>query len=239
MLISVDAKQLEWRVCLELCRDEVGIKEVLEGQDTHALNQVAFNLPSRLISKIYLFRTIFNWGKGYAFTVDPDFMHVSTSVEYWDKVGEKFYTKYKALDGLYRTNLNLVANKLPIVGPLGLFWPIEMGRDSYGNLKQPYTLVVNYPVQGTAAQVMALARVSLFNRLKKQNLLSKCHLITTVHDSIVVDAPSQYVGPVAQLYKDVFAHLQTNIYKVYGYKWIVPLDCEVKVGKNMKDMEEL
>ena len=56
MLISCDAKQLEWRCILELSKDAVGIKEVLEGQDTHALNQEAFKLPSRLIAKIFLFR---------------------------------------------------------------------------------------------------------------------------------------------------------------------------------------
>jgi len=42
--------------------------------------------------------TIFNRGNGYAFTVDPDFMHVSTSVKYWDDVGKKFYAKYKGID---------------------------------------------------------------------------------------------------------------------------------------------
>jgi hypothetical protein len=59
MLVACDAKQLEWRVLLELARDQVGINEVLNGDDTHDLNRVAFSLPSRLIAKIYLFRTIY------------------------------------------------------------------------------------------------------------------------------------------------------------------------------------
>ena len=48
--------QLEWRVALELSNDLVGIEEVLKGEDTHANNQKAFDLPSRLIAKIFLFR---------------------------------------------------------------------------------------------------------------------------------------------------------------------------------------
>lgn len=48
--------RLEWRTAVELSGDPVGLKEILEQQDTHSLNQVAFNLPSRLIAKIYLFR---------------------------------------------------------------------------------------------------------------------------------------------------------------------------------------
>lgn len=56
MLIGVDAAQLEWRTILELSRDPVGIQEILDGADTHALNEKAFDLPSRLIAKKYLFR---------------------------------------------------------------------------------------------------------------------------------------------------------------------------------------
>lgn len=56
MLIACDASQLEWRTVLELCRDPVGIQEILDKADVHSLNEHAFNLPSRLIAKIYLFR---------------------------------------------------------------------------------------------------------------------------------------------------------------------------------------
>lgn len=56
MLLQADASQLEWRVCLELSKDYVGINEILNNEDTHANNQQAFDLPSRLIAKIFLFR---------------------------------------------------------------------------------------------------------------------------------------------------------------------------------------
>lgn len=238
MLIQVDAAQLEWRVCLELCRDETGIREVLEKQDTHSLNQQAFNLPSRLISKIYLFRTIFNHGKGYSFTVDPNFMHVSTSMKYWDDVGEKFYTKYAGLEALYQTNMALVASGKPLIGPLGRFWPLKMERDWKGELKLPETKVVNYPVQGTGADVMSIARVSFWNRLRARGW-TEVKLVSSVHDSIVVDAPAHYLEPIAQLFHDVFRDLVPNIRKLFNYEWIVPLECEVKAGNNLKDMTKV
>lgn len=56
MLLQCDASQLEWRVALALSEDWVGINEILGGEDTHAKNQAAFGLPSRLIAKIFLFR---------------------------------------------------------------------------------------------------------------------------------------------------------------------------------------
>jgi hypothetical protein len=49
-------RQLEWRVALELSQDQTGIAEIVNHDDIHSNNQKTFELPSRLIAKIYLFR---------------------------------------------------------------------------------------------------------------------------------------------------------------------------------------
>ena len=217
----------------------MGIEEVLAGADTHSLNQEAFNLPSRLIAKIYLFRTIFNHGKGYAFTMDPAFMHVSTSVKYWDEVGKKFYTKYANIEKLYQKNLNLIAQRKPIVGPSGREWLIDMEKDWKGELKLPETKAVNYQVQGTGADVMMLARISFWNRVKKYSLQDEILLVSTVHDSIVVDTKSKHKDFVVDTFNAVFKDLPKNIKKVFNYNWVVPLGCECKFGMDMKNMEKV
>ena len=84
---------------------------------------------------------------------------------------------------------------------------------------------------------MTIARVSFSNRLKKLNI-PLVKLVSSVHDSIVVDAPKEYLHIIAKLFLDVFKDLQANIKMLFGYDWKVPLDCEVKFGPNMKDMEK-
>ena len=228
-------RNFEWRVAVELSHDQVALSEILNKEDTHSKNQEAFSLPSRLISKIYLFRTIFR-GSGFAFANDPDFMHVSSSPKYWDAVNEKFYQKYYGLDAWHQELAAKVVAGEPIEGPLGRFWKVEMGLDYKGNLKLPWTIFTNYPVQGTAADVMSIARISFFNRLKKLGLEKVILLVSSVHDSIVVDCPKKYIPLVTQLFLSVFADLQANIKKIFNYIWETPLACEVKVGLNMKDM---
>lgn len=238
MIVCVDAKALEWRVCCEVATEPTALKEIVDGEDAHELNRVAFNLPSRLISKKYLFRTIFNRGKGYAFTVDPEFMHVSTSQKYWDDVGRKFYTKYAAIEELYKKNTKLVMDGKPIVGPLGRFWPIQMERDFRGELKVPETKLVNYIVQGTGADVMCIARVSFTNRLKKKAWGKHVKQIATVHDSLVADCPNELTQEVANLYFQVFDDLPLNIRKLFNYEWKTPLECEASVGHCLKSRYE-
>jgi hypothetical protein len=239
LLIQADASQLEWRTLLELSRDPVGIDEVLKKLDTHSINQETFKLPSRLIAKTYLFRTIYNRGKGYAFTVDPNFMHVSTSVRYWDDVGRRFYEKYQGVDQCHLRWGDDVLHGRPIQGPLGRFWPIELRQNFQGELDIPWTVLTNYPVQGTGADVMMIARVSFKRRLMKVPFHDEIKLVSTVHDSIVVDTMDKHLDFVANLFYEVFRDIPDNIKKIFKYDWIVPLDCEVKYGYNLKDMKKL
>lgn len=236
MLITADASQLEWRTALELSGDTVGINETVGGADTHSLNQVAFDLPSRLIAKIYLFRTIFR-GSGYAFANDPEFMHVSTSPQFWDDIGEKFYAKYWRLNEWHHELSALVLAGQPIVGPTGREWLVEMARDYRGNIKLPWTVFTNYPVQGTGADVMMLARLSFSRRLKASGIPAL--LVQTVHDSITVDTPSMYSQALVDMFFGVFDDLQENIRKCFGYEWKTPLTCEVKMGMNQLDMNKV
>ena len=237
MLISCDASQLEWRVAIELSKDQVGLDEIRNKQDTHSLNQQAFELPSRLIAKIYLFRTIFR-GSGWAFANDPEFSHVSSSAKYWDNINRLFYEKYSGLDQWHQRLAETVMRGEPIVGPLGRSWSINITRDKRtGELKVPWTLLANYPVQGCGADIMKIARVSFYNRVKKLGI--PCLFITTVHDSIVLDAESKYLNILCKLFHEVFADLPDNIKKTFNYTWTVPLECEVKAGPNMKDLTKV
>ncbi len=217
-----------------MSRDKVGIQEVLDKQDAHALNQVAFELPSRLIAKIYLFRTIFR-GSGYSFANDPAFMHVSSSQKYWDNVGEKFYTKYAGIDQCHKRWAEQVMRGEPIVGPLGREWVFNT-RNKQGEIFIPWTTLTNYPVQGTGADIVALARVIFWKRVRKLGIPAL--VVSTVHDSITVDCPEEYVQQVVDLFFDVFEDLIPNIRKLWGYDWIVPMTCEVGVGLNEKDLIE-
>lgn len=233
MLIQCDAAQLEWRCIVDLSADATGIAEIKNKLDTHSINQEAFDLPSRLIAKIYLFRTIYR-GSGYAFAMDKEFKHVSSDPDFWEDVNRKFFRKYSGIDHTHRQWAERVITGQPLVGVTGRVWPIKMDVDRKGNPKVPWTTLTNYPVQGTSADIMAVARVSLYNRMKKYNVEGK--LVSSVHDSIVIDAPK--LDNIPRLMYDVFEDIPKNFKKLFNYEMNVPYACEVKVGPNLTEMEK-
>ena len=235
MLIQADAKALEWWTAVWLSQDAVGIKEIQEGLDLHTENQKAFGLPSRLIAKKYLFRTIYR-GSAFAFSKDPEFAATSSSVKFWDNINEKFFSKYAGLDKTHNKWAQYVAAGKPIIGPQGREWFLDMKRNYKNELALPWTTLTNYPVQGTGHDIMAIIRVTFFKRLKKQNINAR--LIGTIHDSILVDTPKENVETVVKVFEQCFADMPENFYRMFGVRPNIPLICECSVGPNMNNSVE-
>ena len=83
---------------------------------------------------------------------------------------------------------------------------------------------------------MCLARVSFFRRFKAAGIPGV--LISTIHDSIVVDVPKEYVNQVCQLFIDVFNDIPMNFERTFGVPFTLPTGCEVSYGPNKLDLTE-
>ena len=226
-------------MAVDYSRDPIGIKELVDGLDIHTANQKAFELPSRLIAKIFLFRTIYR-GSGWSFAHDPAFSHVSTSADFWDDMNAKFYKKYAGLDKLHQQWGAQVLKQGWIEGYTGRRWKFDLKEKKDWKTGQiikvlPWTDLTNYPIQGTGNDLMAIARVSLFNRLTKFKI--PAILVSTVHDSIVTDTPDP--DAVAELMYEVFNDIPSNVKKLFDYEPAVPYPCEVKMGLNLKEMTKV
>lgn len=237
MLINVDASHLDWTCAVYLAQDQKGMEEINGKFDIHTDNQKVFGLPSRLIAKIFLFRIIFG-GTAFSFANDPDFDECRFNVKQWEEVIERFYTKYKGIRE-WHTALITQAQKTGIISiPTGRQWEFKPTPNSRtGEYKWPITTIKNYPVQGLEADLMALARVSLYNRIKKYGN-NRIKLVSTVHDSILLDVPSGEIGWTCRTIQSVFDDVPRNFSKFFGVDFNLPFRGEIKIGMDYLNMEE-
>ena len=124
-----------------------------------------------------------------------------------------------------------------LVMPTGRTYKFELRRDFRGELKAPETTIKNYPVQGFGADVMSIIRVSFAKRFRDAKIDGV--IVNTVHDSIVCDISSSEISRVEALFHNVFRDFPANFNRVFGVEFDLPLKCEVSVGKNMKELEEI
>lgn len=237
MILKCDASQLEWRSYLDLSRDPVGIQEIIELQDVHTNNQKRFGLPTRLVSKTFLFRWIYR-GSAYAYSVDPNFSVVSSHVPFWQEVIDTANSKYHVLHSFQNEVIRRAMRKEVIIIPSGreFFFEPKLGKngDKYYDEKQ----ITNYINQGYGNDLMAVCRVTLRNRLIKKYDMSKVRPFNTVHDDIEVDVDNNpdLLYNICIEMENAFSDIPKNFNKWYKYDFALPLAGEVSFGHNLLEM---
>lgn len=229
MLLNADVKGLEIVCAAYLSQDPVLIYELTHGVDIHADNQKKFGLPTRLIAKTLVFRILYG---GTHFTQDPDFSCVSSSKAYWDKAIDAFYTKYKGIKQWHIKLIQEATTTGKVTSPTGRFYSYSI----LPNGEWPLTTIKNYIVQGLGADLVMIARISTYNRLKKANLTAK--LISSVHDSIVIDCPKEEVETCIHLLKSSVEDVPLNFERLFGKKFSLPLGSEILIGNTLGDLKE-
>lgn len=237
MLINLDAKALEWICAAYLSQDPVAIKEQEDGVDVHSDNQQRFGLPTRLTAKTYLFRLIYG-GSAYSYSVDPDFTDVSTSERYWQRIIDATYDKYRGLGRWHSSLMDEVVRTGKLEMVTGRAYNYVPKVNKKGEKVWPRTTILNYPVQGLGADVMAIIRVLLYKKLLGERQ-REAKPVCTVHDSVLIDAPATEVDKVVGMCYKTFEEFPAAWERLFKCKWNVPLKVEVQVGPTWGDMSEV
>ena len=243
MLLNIDAKQIEWLAAVYWSQDPVGMEELHTEYDIHADNQKRLKLPTRLIAKTLLFRTIYG-GTGYSFATDPEFSNYGGE-GWWDEKIATFLTKYQGLRAWHeRLYQRVVLDNGRLDLPTGrsyTFSPVlRRGAGSRGEVNYPRTKILNYPVQGLAADLMAIARVSLYKRIKALNF-NGILFVNTVHDSVVLDIKNEIwytiSSELVNVVEEVFRDIPSNFKRLFDLDFNLPIRAEISAGQDWGNME--
>lgn len=226
---------MEVVVAAQLSGDKVLANEIIAKLDTHADNQKQFNLPDRITAKRFIFKLLYG-ATAYGYYTDTDFISVGFTKDQWQEVIDKFYGKYVGIYLWHQQILHESQTNGKLTIPSGRYYPFSW-EEKYNKMKWPDTKVKNYPVQGFGADLVMLARLEAFKQIKAANIEAK--LVSTIHDSIVADAPSQHVEQVGKILYDSIIKVPKLCKQIWGYDFSLPLTSEVTFGPNKKDQKPL
>lgn len=85
-------------------------------------------------------------------------------------------------------------------------------------------VALNTPIQGSAADIIKIAMVRVFEKLKEGNYKSK--LLLQVHDELIIEAPEEEKEEVVKLLKDTMED---------AVKLNLPLKVDTNIGRNWYD----
>ena len=97
----------------------------------------------------------------------------------------------------------------------------ELASNNHNIRSSGERMARNTPIQGTAADVIKLAMVRVWRRLRAEKMESR--LILTVHDELIVEAPEAEASRAAQILRE---EMEGCVH------YAVPLSTDVHTGKN-------
>ncbi len=224
ILVDADYSQIELRVLAHIAEDKTMSEGFVNGIDVHSntASQV-FGVPIEMVTsdmrskaKAVNFGIVYGIG---SFSLSQD-IHVTKKQA--DEYIQSYFDKYTGIK-TYLDNVVEFARENGYVKTLlnrRRYIP-EIKASNFNLRSFGERVAMNAPIQGYAADIIKIAMVKVYNRLKAENLLSK--LILQVHDELIVDALKSEEEQVKKILKEEMEN---------AVKLNVPLVVEMKSGNS-------
>ena len=227
MLVDADYSQIELRVLAALAKDENMINAFISGADIHSITaSQVLGVPleevtpnDRRKAKAVNFGIVYGIG---AFSLSND---IGTSVVEADRYIKGYLANYSGVASFMEKAKKDAKEKG--------YAETYFGRRRYlpellesNAIRRGFgeRVAMNMPIQGTAADIIKIAMIRVFERLKEEYPEAK--LIMQVHDELIIEAPENDAENIAALLKETMEN---------ACELSVPLTVEVACGKTWYD----
>ena len=245
MILDVDLSQIEWRICAVLSQDPIMLEEIRSGIDQHAATCTSpdmMNLPltkdNRTDAKIFNFRAIYcnPSSASYAYFMDPKMPDFPQ--KRWEAILEGFFKKYSGMGAWHNEIIKQVRKTGELRGPTGRIWKFDKQQQKGGWYDYSVAQIRNYPVQGTAGDLIKLAMVYIEKRRRQARLL-KSKLMIGVHDCLVWDTPEEEAYELAEIAIRTFREIPELVKRHFNFDINCPITGEAELGPSWGTMKGL
>ena len=224
VLVDADYSQIELRILAHVTGDEHMQNAFRSGEDIHRSTAAKiYGIPQsevtpRLRSSAKAINFGIMYGKG-AYSLSKD---IGVSVKEADAFLKNYLAAFPKVDG-YMEKTIADAKDCGYVSTLfGRRRALPELSSSNRNIRASgERMARNTPIQGTAADVIKLAMVRVWRRLRDEKMESR--LILTVHDELIVEAPEAEAEKAAAILREEMEGC---------VQYAVPLSTDVHTGKN-------
>jgi len=224
VLLAADYSQIELRIIAALSEEENMMEAFKNGEDIHASTAAkVFNVPLDEVTREQRSnaKTV-NFGIVYGVSAFGLSNQTDLSRSEAKELIDTYYETYPKLKAYMSAQVDFARDN-------GYVETVLNRRRYLKDINSRNAMVrsgaernaVNAPIQGSAADIIKLAMINIYNRFKKEGFKSK--MLLQVHDELVFDAHKEEL----EIIKPIIKYEMENAFKMN-----VPLDVEVGVGEN-------
>ena len=224
IFLDSDYSQVELRVLAHMSNDKTMIDAFNSGEDIHTVTaSQVFNVPIDEVSKQLRSRAkAVNFGIVYGIS---DF-GLAEQIDIKRNEAKQYIEQYLQTYGGIKKYMDDIVEESKRKGYVSTLYGRrryipELNSKNYMIRQFGSRAAMNTPIQGTAADIMKIAMIKVYNELKKRNLKSK--ILLQIHDELLVEAVIEEKEEVKKILKECMES---------SASLSVPLIVEVEEGKN-------
>ena len=224
VFLDADYSQIELRVLAHVSKDEIMVNNFINDEDIHAqAASKVFGVPLEEVSKELRSKAkAVNFGIVYGISDFGLAAQIHTSRKEAKQYIDQYLEKYHGIRNFMHDVVEEAKEKgyIETMYNRRRYIP-ELQSKNYMVRKFGDRVAMNTPIQGTAADIMKIAMVKVYNELKKGGYKSK--VILQVHDELLVETEKSELEDV----KKILVSCMEGASKL-----LVPLKVEVAEGEN-------
>lgn len=224
IFVDADYSQVELRILAHISRDENMIEAFNSGEDIHAITaSQIFKVPVEEVSKQLRSKAkAVNFGIVYGISEFGLAEQIDIKRNEAKQYIEQYLETYHGIKEFMTNVVEEAKRKGYVSTEFGRRRYIpELSSKNYMIRKFGDRAAMNTPIQGTAADIMKIAMIKVYNELKRRNLKSK--IVLQIHDELLIETLLEEIEEV----KDILKESMENAANL-----LVPLSVEVEEGKN-------
>jgi DNA polymerase-1 len=229
ILLSADYSQIELRIMAHFSRDPVLVGAFRNGEDIHARTaQEVFGVgPMAQTAEHRRAAKAINFGIIYGLSPFGLAQQLGIDQKEAAKFINAYFMRYRGVKE-YLDNILAETRRTGVAKTLsGRIRPIPEINSPQVQLRNfAERTALNSPLQGTAADLIKLAMISIDRRLAKERFEAK--MILQVHDELLFEAPTKERAKLEKMVQEEMEGV---------HKLAVPIAVEIGAGPNWRDLE--
>lgn len=224
IFVDADYSQIELRVLAHMSKDEIMVEAFKTDQDIHTIcaSQV-FKVPVEKVSKQLRSRAkAVNFGIVYGISDFGLAEQIDIKRKEAKEYIEQYLETYSGIKSFMSDIVEHAKEKGYVETEFGRRRYIpELASKNYMVRQFGQRAAMNTPIQGTAADIMKIAMIKVYNELKKRNLKSK--IVLQIHDEMLIETELSEKEEVYEILKQSMEN---------AVQLSVPLKVEIEEGKS-------
>ena len=227
LLLSSDYSQIELRVLAHLSQDEGFIEIFKSDGDIHTRTACElFGItPENVTSEMRRRAKTVNFGIVYGISPYGLSQQLGIHPEKAKFYIDTYFMRHSGVKNYINTKINKAAETGYVSTIFQRKRAIPELKSTNKNIRQlGERLAMNTPIQGSAADIIKIAMINIWRRLKKEGLRTK--MLLQVHDELLFEVPIKEKDKVQSLVREEMEN---------AVKLDVPLKVDIGVGKNWSE----